>query len=245
MSSGPYANAILRFHIDFPDDFPQNAPVLVFQSEVFHPLITPLTTHTYSARTLEADTVSAADQQRLPPGGLSLRHGFPEWFSSLPFEAPIKAESLRPDDFPNKSGSTAPEGLHASTTPQYADPPHIVEVLQYLRIIFDTEEVLDSVPLHAAAHAGAWHAWRSYRAKVLGVNTLSTLHAAPNDGAISRERSTSPRQQPGGAKRPGEWNWQGVWEDRVRKSVQASISDPVLFGGDSNDVVLLPQCPLP
>jgi len=45
------------------------------------------------------------------------------------------------------------------------------------------------------------------------------------------------QQQPGGARRPGEWNWQGVWEERVRRNVRASVSDPVLFGGDGGDVI--------
>jgi hypothetical protein len=31
-------------------------------------------------------------------------------------------------------------------------------------------------------------------------------------------------------KPPGEWNWEGVWEERVRRGVQASLSEAVLFG---------------
>lgn len=102
-----------------------------------------------------------------------------------------------------------------------------------MRIVFDTEDVLDTIPLTAAANAGAWHAWKSFRDKGAG-------RAAPVPGDVrqsGQERSLSPRQQPGGARRPGEWNWQGVWEDRVKRSVQSTLSEPVLFGGDSKDVV--------
>ncbi|KAI1042900.1 hypothetical protein LB505_001027 [Fusarium chuoi] len=47
---------------------------------MFHPLITPLTTYMYTTDIQESGTVSASDQERLPPGGFSLRHGFPDWF---------------------------------------------------------------------------------------------------------------------------------------------------------------------
>jgi hypothetical protein len=58
---------------------------------------------------------------------------------------------------------------------------------------------------------------------------------------VSSDRSLSPRaaQQPGGARRPGEWNWSGVFEDRVRKVVASSRADATVFGGggELGDVV--------
>ncbi|KAI9639747.1 ubiquitin-conjugating enzyme/RWD-like protein [Dioszegia hungarica] len=41
--SGPYSGAILRFVMAFKPDFPHTAPVIRFESEVFHPLIDPKT----------------------------------------------------------------------------------------------------------------------------------------------------------------------------------------------------------
>lgn len=222
---GPYASAILRFQIAFADNYPRRPPVITFQSDVFHPLVTPLTTYTYSTRDsgAGADPQSAADEQRLPPGGLSLRHGFPEWFEA--------GNGTTEHEVPHVS-----DGVEQHPSADHRRPPHVVELLQYLRIAFDTEEVLDSIPLDAAANAGAWHAWRSYRAK--SISRATPIARAPGEvKQPSIERSLSPRQQPGGARRPGEWNWQGVWEDRVRKSIQASVSEPVLFGGDGHDVV--------
>ncbi|CAI0648999.1 unnamed protein product [Colletotrichum noveboracense] len=32
---------------------------------------------------------------------------------------------------------------------------------------------------------------------------------------------------------PGEWNWEGVWEDRVQKGIAASLSEAVLYGAAS------------
>lgn len=40
----------------------------------------PLTTYTFSTGSSNEDPVSATDEERLPPGGFSLRHGFPHWF---------------------------------------------------------------------------------------------------------------------------------------------------------------------
>jgi hypothetical protein len=37
------------------------------------------------------------------------------------------------------------------------------------------------------------------------------------------------------ARRPGEWNWDGVWEVRVKKGVDASLTEAVLFGNSAGD----------
>jgi hypothetical protein len=200
--------------------------VVTFQSDLFHPLVTPLTTYTYSTRDTGSDTVSAVDEGRLPPGGLSLRHGFPEWFRRVGDDQPSAQPDSNTEDAPSKQSKNG-------STEERWQPPHILEVLQYMRIIFENEKVLDSIPISDVANAGAWHAWRSYRVKAAEGNKPG----AATEVASPRERAQqSPRQQPGGARRPGEWNWQGVWEDRVRKSINGSITNPVLFGHD-NEVV--------
>nr|POF14253.1 protein crossbronx [Quercus suber] len=232
---GPYANAVLHFRIMFPTGFPLQPPSVTFLSDVFHPLVNPLTTYTYSTRNPLGETISAADQQRLPPGGLSLRHMFPDWFhGSTERSQPSDSSSEEPpsDGSPGGIGSAVQE---TGSTSSPNDTPHVVEILQYLRVIFDTEAVLDSVPLEAAANSGAWHAWKSYRSRTLGTRATSPTSRVSNGEPA--EASTPSRQQPGGAKRPGEWDWKGVWEDRVRRSIQASISEPVLFGRDGIDVV--------
>ncbi|KAK5175658.1 uncharacterized protein LTR77_000797 [Saxophila tyrrhenica] len=228
--AGPYANAVLRFHVDFPDAYPALPPIVTILNDVFHPLVTPLTTYSYSTRDTGAETASAADDDRLPPGGLSLRHGFPQWFGGMREGGDNKgADSTRRGE---EEHNAAAESNHSEGV---RHPPHIIEVLQYLRIVFSTEALLDSVPLEAAANTGAWHAWRSHRAKVHG---RKDSRSSPGGGSRTpTERSMSPRQQPGGARKPGEWNWQGVWEDRVRKSVQASISESALYGGEGDDVL--------
>lgn len=199
-----------------------------FLSDVFHPLVTPLTTYTYNARDADGETVSAADRDHLPPGGLNLRFGFPAWF-----------ERAR-TGIQNKETTTtqAQRELHSiKPAPRQSSAPLTIEVLQYLHVVFDTEAILDAVPLEAAANAGAWHAWRSYRSKALGGRSSPTPQATNIVGGSFSERSRSPRQQPGGARRPGEWNWQGVWEDRVKKSIQTSMSEHVIYSGDHSEVM--------
>lgn len=185
--------------------------MIAFATDIFHPAVTPLTTYTYTTRESEAEPVSAADGDRLPPGGLSLHHAFPGWFTTL---------------HDARDEGTASSRHH----------PHIVEVLQHMRAVFDNEEVLDAIPLDAAANSGAWHAWQSYRAKSRTTGTRPAQAISPSDDATATSNTPAAptRQQPGGARRPGEWNWQGVWEDRVRKSVQASKSDAVLYGNGNS-----------
>lgn len=236
-ATGPYANAILRFQIEFPDDYPHRSPVVVFQSDLFHPLVTPLTTYTYSTRDAGADTQSAVDEQRLPPGGLSLRHGFPEWFDTI--DVQVQSSVTASDAVDSSDAQDAASAVSADnevSTAKQKRYPHVVELLQYMRIVFDTDAVLDTIPLTAAANDGAWHAWRSFREKNASRAT-STARPEGDSTQPGHERSLSPRKQPGGARRPGEWNWRGVWEDRVRRSVQSTLSEPVLFGRDSKDIV--------
>jgi hypothetical protein len=220
---GPYTNAILRFQIAFPDDYPDRPPVITFLQDVFHPLVTPLTTYTHSTRE-RGGTISAADEEKLPPGGLVLKEGFPEWFA---------ANAGKRDE----DEQAASEGTEAAAATHDA-PPHIAQVLQYLRLVFSAPEITDAVPLSSAANPSAWHAWRSYRAKVLGENRAQSPAKSLN-GDASSDGSLSPRAaQPGGARRPGEWNWSGVWEDRVRKVIAASRAEGTLFGGGgTGDVV--------
>lgn len=89
---------------------------------------------------------------------------------------------------------------------------HILEVLQYMKRAFDDEAALDTLPLGAAGNSGAWKAWRAYRrSKGLEV-----------DDASARESSTIKQD---------EWSWDGVWEERVRKGIDASIAESTLYGG--------------
>ncbi|KAM0718527.1 hypothetical protein Q7P37_005597 [Cladosporium fusiforme] len=226
---GPYANAVLRFQIAFPDDYPDRAPVVTFLQDVFHPLVTPLTTYTHSTRE-RGGTLSAADEEKLPPGGLVLSQAFPAWFGR---------QAVEDEEQHKGEGEAEPETLDegGNTATRAAAPPHIASVLHFLRLIFSAPEIMDDVPLALAANPSAWHAWRSHRAKVLGEQRAQSPAKLGGESGGS-EGSVSPRTaQPGGARRPGEWNWSGVWEDRVRKVVAASRADGTLFGGEGAEVI--------
>ena len=90
-------------------------------------------------------------------------------------------------------------------------PISIVGVLQYLKRSFDDEGALDTLPLEAAGNSGAWKAWRAYRRS-----------NNPDASTLNLEA---------GMKQQDEWSWDGVWEMRVRKGIDASIAESTLYGG--------------
>ena len=239
--AGPYAPAILRFQIHFPAEYPYLAPTIIFSTDVFHPLITPLTTYTYTTGSLSSDTVSASDEERLPPGSFSLRHGFPHWFrrakkaqrSSVgapPTEHDLDTDSISLGELSvTRAVKNTSEELTSSSASGISSPERrlndqdsgrkkatVTHVLSYVKRSFDEEDFLDSVPLDVAGSIGAWKAWRAHRAST-GVELNETSSATQS--ADGRE----------------EWNWDGVWEQRVRRGIDASVSDAVLFGNSSLD----------
>lgn len=218
---------------------------------MFHPLITPLTTYMYTTDIQENGTVSATDEERLPPGGFSLRHGFPEWFGrgkrrvsdrresrssqravavdnqGTPRNVPLIMKPL--PDTPESAGKLSDAG------PAGGRDVSIYDVLKYIRSTFDSEETMDSIPLDAAGNPGAWHAWRSHQRKQGKLRDgepaadaeVASQEEEGQGGAPGADRSS----QNTGGRRPGEWNWEGVWEDRVKKNIAMSLSEPVLYGG--------------
>jgi hypothetical protein len=249
--SGPYATAILRFQISFPDSYPRLPPLVTFSTDIFHPLITPLSTYTYTTDIQDNGTVSATDDERLPPGGFSLRHGFPNWFGRGSKILDKSSRQVSSQHGPDQTPPRATRGIQsAGTTPDSKNTPageslaymqttkdqvSTYEVLRYIKSTFDDEDVLDSVPLEAAGNPSAWHAWRTHR-RAGGKVYETSWHDGLGDsegsqGASTDSNATKPAGSPAVARRPGEWNWGGVWEDRVKKGIAASLSEPVLYGG--------------
>lgn len=247
---------------------------MTFSTDIFHPLVTPLTTYMYTTDIQDNGTVSATDEERLPPGGFSLRHGFPDWFgrgrrsrvTSGSGTAPAGAGTGTSSGAGQASGSggiafaqTPPRSTAGSTqsTPASkaspAGPPGYMQtgrreistydVLRYIRSTFDDEEVLDSVPLEAAGNPGAWHAWRTHQRQLGKGAKEGGAAGSPAAGGEGAGESGAPLKPVAStssmARRPGEWNWEGVWEERVKKGIAASLSEPVMFGsaGATDDVV--------
>ena len=89
----------------------------------------------------------------------------------------------------------------------------MTEVLEYIKCAFDDESSLDALPLEAAGNTGAWKAWRAYR------------RSTETDSKLSESEPSLHRQ--------AEWSWDGVWEERVQKGIDASIAEPTLYGSTS------------
>ena len=244
---GPYSPAVLRFQISFPPTYPALPPLVTFSTDVFHPLLTPLTTYTYTTGSSDTDTVSATDEERLPPGGFSLRHGFPHWFGRARRSAASSRNvSGSGVGTPSRSQTPVTSELKANiiTSSVLSYIPintggdiSVAAILQYIQSTFSDESILDSIPLEAAANPGAYHAWRTYRAETLrsqlppSPNSPSAESQTSSVGVPSTRSRTSEGSVIGRTRRPGEWNWEGVWEERVKKAIKASLSEPVLYGG--------------
>jgi hypothetical protein len=232
--TGPYAPAVLRFQISFPSSYPALPPLVTFSTDVFHPLLTPLTTYTHTTASSDTDTVSATDDGRLPPGGFSLRHGFPHWFGRAQRPAVSSRDvSGSAIDSPAQSVTPVRSAIESATSGSPGPSPlatgvSIVTILEYIRSTFSEDAVLDSVSLEAAANPGACHAWRAYRGPALPAQQpLSPTSSGSGEGsALGRNR------------RPGEWNWDGVWEERVKRAVNASLSETVLYGPEAGDDIV-------
>lgn len=131
-------------------------------------------------------------------------------------------------------------------------PPSIVDVLRYVRSTFDTEAVIDSIPLETAANSSAWHAWQAHRGRG-GPRERSRL-----EKLVAEDRSDGAPGSPSGGLRlaggknarrgrsPADWNWEGVWEERARRGILNSMADSVLFGnaGGSKESVRYAAMPL-
>lgn len=110
------------------------------------------------------------------------------------------------------------------------------EVLRYMRSAFDDESVLDAVQLPNSGNPGAWHAWRTHRTDNGHVYDGEDFTPAMDVEKDSADSLAAPSESAG---RHGEWNWQGVWEERVQKGISTSLAESALYGGPGtgDDVV--------
>ena len=127
----------------------------------------------------------------------------------------------QPEDLSSRGSSPGSESFRVNNT--RTQPRHsiqlselkITEVLEYMKRMFDDETALDALPLEAAGNSGAWKAWRAYR-------SINAAGSKLVDSVPSTHRQD-------------EWSWDGVWEERVRKGIDASIAESTLYGGTSGD----------
>lgn len=102
----------------------------------------------------------------------------------------------------------------------------IIEILEYLKSAFDDETTLDALPLEAAGNPGAWNAWKAHRKSGFR-NSEIEMH---DPSRLESGKQPAGTKIEGYQKPPEEWSWDGVWEERVKKGVDSSISDPALYG---------------
>ena len=204
--------------------------------------------------------MSAGDVEgRLGPGAFRLRWGFPHWSqktgtgsgrSSLDNASGrglgVTATPTKQPNYSKTSPASNPQDAGTPKTADYDDsqdqeqnPPAAVldyassssltlAVLNHILETFTSPSLLDTLPLSAAGNPSAWHAWRSYRGLSQSETRGRSPASSPSQNASDRDRS---RESP---RHPGDWNWDGVFESRVRNCIQDSISESTLFGASQS-----------
>lgn len=178
----------------------------------------PLTQYTFSASALDtAGTVSASDEDRVPPGSFSLRNGFPQWSargasarSSLDNKAELEHTEENEDKATTDVETAVPDPLDSRKV--------TLQILEYLKQAFEDAEFLDNLPFAAVGNPSAWHAWRAHR----GLAKQQARGRSPS-------REEAPPKAPSSPKQMSDWNWDGVWESRVNNGISYSISEAGLF----------------
>ncbi|KAL8869987.1 MAG: hypothetical protein Q9174_003861 [Haloplaca sp. 1 TL-2023] len=175
-----------------------------------------------------SDATTAPDEERLAPGGFGLRYAFSQWSikerstdsSSGPSRNTSRSTDQEARERPLFRGST-----NGSSSDRHRSRYSVTDVLKYVKRAFGDEAFLNELPSEAAVNAGAWKAWRAHRRR------------SSTGDPIPVGKDVSPQVTKSQAKHPDEWSWDGVWEARVRKGIDTSISDQVLFGTGGDDEV--------
>jgi hypothetical protein len=193
----------------------------------------------YTSSEDDSNGVVVLEDEKLPPGGFSLRHGFPSWFKRTRTKADSSGERDPAQTSENNSANSqaTPAALSSisSTSRDMADPEDgitVYELLRYIRSTFDDATVLDDVPIEAAGNSGAWRAWKAHREHEAQVAKVKRLSGLGGNTSSPSKRNLVPKA----ARKPGEWNWEGVWEVRAKKGIDLSVSEASLYGNStSND----------
>lgn len=221
-------------------------------------MIVPLTTYTFSTNSASDNPVSATDEERLPPGGFSLRHGFPHWFGRATQKDKASAASSRnvsgnsanlasvieehqkENDTNNEEPSEVPlasDGV--SDKPAGSeDAPEAQEELARVTQV----PVLDQF-VQPRKVVPVYELLQYIRSTFDDEEVLDSLpvEAAGNPGAwhawkAHRRGGHTPGDLKRGspqARLPGDWHWDGIWARRVQTEIETSHSDPMLFGNAS------------
>jgi hypothetical protein len=219
-------------------------------------LIVPLTTYTFTTGSASDNPVSATDDERLPPGGFSLRHGFPHWFGRAKRSGLTSGITSR-----NVSGAST--GGASTGQESSADP-----------VTNDAASDASSPPVALTAEAAASEEGEVQTPRLVKVPTdhfaeprnvvpvseiLNYIRSTFDDEAVLDSLPVEVAGNPGAwhawkahrrggsgpghlkrgspqARLPGDWHWDGIWARRVQDEIENSRSEPMLFGSSSRGV---------
>lgn len=196
--------------------------------------------------------MSATDDERLPPGGFSLRHGFPHWFgrekrNGTGSNASTSAGSVRGSnaegettDATSKNGSIHKDEEPSSPKLQTdgegdGAAGQKPDAKTDATSVSQRDDTVESVPVSILLNY--------IRSTFDDESVLDSLplEAAGNpsawhawkahrkDSGTSGSGYNSKRGSPQ-TRLPGDWHWDGIWAKRVQHEVEASHSESTLFG---------------
>lgn len=213
-----------------PDQYPDTAPLITFDTEVFHPLVAGNASQTSTGKPARPTAEDSEYSASLPTGGFSLQHGFPSWFTQ---QTPNQPDT--PDRKKLGKRLTARAGFIATTKQRR---PHIAEALQYLKRAFSDETLLDALNYLEVVNADALKAWLGYRSlrtinkrEILGAGSgtgNNWTNGTGTNGASSSHSDSMENEK-----------WAGIWESEVRSIVSASTLRQLLShqSSKSDDIV--------
>ena len=211
-----------------------------------------MTTQSHTGRSTSLEIDSISDNQQLPSGGLSLGPAFTLWLARGDPPATNRTSGRELSTVPrNTTSATTVEllGHGLLVDPQVGssknralrsldeDKFDMVEVLEYVRSAFQDEDFLDGLPIDMATNMGAWKAWQAYRGIKKPIKDFPDASGTTSPTPTHQRAGSIARARIKANKALGEWSWEGVWADRVARNVDASISKPVLYGSNENDMV--------
>jgi hypothetical protein len=255
--------------------------LLTFHTEVFHPLVVPLTVYTVAGgEGREGMGVSSRDVgEGLGAGAFDASWGMSDSTRHHPTMEQGAEISSQPSssDTPDQPPTEAPQATRPETerrcastvspTNQSAHSPTVtttLSLLSHLHATFTDPSTLDALPPQYAANPSAYHAWRSYRdlpqESPSSTNTNTNTNTSTNINTRTQTRGRSPATLPASTfssptpdstssnadgrnadrdqqeglesspRHPRHWNWDGVFESRVRNCIEESNSDFALYG---------------
>jgi len=130
--TGPYNGALLTFRIYFSDEYPFELPIIVFERDIFHPLVIGAEVDQDDDVFVEVTQKTASrTAETKPTGHFNLKSGLRNMAKDV--------------------SNYAEEGRIS-----------IIDILLHIRACFDDRRIIDEIHLQDIVNIAAWQAWQAH-----------------------------------------------------------------------------------